>query len=84
MYTIQASHISEQAFRVLRRLRGVYTRGGRAAFVDAAWLANDTQMPLPSLRRSVYELRQAGFSVIHDNGRVGLMFLQERAFNDAR
>jgi hypothetical protein len=77
MYTIQAAHISEQAFRVLRRLRGLYTRGGLQPFVTASWLAADVQMPLPSLRRAVFELRQAGFSIVQGNGRVGLLFLGE-------
>lgn len=68
--------LSEQAFRVLRRLRGLYSE--RNPFVLADWLAADTQMPLPSLRRSVRELRQAGLLVIHEHKQIGLVELGQR------
>jgi RIO-like serine/threonine protein kinase len=68
--------LSEQAFRVLRRLRGLYSE--RNPFVSADWLATDCQMPLPSLRRSVRELRQADLLVIHENKQVGLVELGSR------
>lgn len=69
-------HLSEQAFRVLRRLRGLYSE--RNPFVPAAWLAADTQMPLPSLRRVVHQLRMAGFLVIHEQKEIGLVELGSR------
>ncbi len=69
------NHLSEQSFRVLRRLRGLFSPD--APFVNAEWLAADTQMPAPSLRRCVRELRLAGFSVVHDHGCIGLLFLGE-------
>jgi len=75
MHTPRTVHLSEQAFRVLRRLRGLYSP--RNPFVSADWLAIDTQMPDASLRRTIAELRSAGYSVVHDRGRVGLMYLGE-------
>lgn len=73
MHTTPTKRLNEQAFRVLRRLRGLYS--AHNPFVAADWLAADVQMPAASLRRSIYELREAGFSVVHQDKQVGLMFI---------
>lgn len=76
MHTSRTVRHSEQAFRLLRRLRGLYSSTN--PFVDSAWLAHDLQMPAASMRRAIYELREAGISVVHLHKAVGLLFVSRQ------